>query len=464
MTSKVIVPFVLFVAVSTLAACGSDPTAASAKAQVPNTAAATSAPVVDVAAARAVRSTIQSTLELSGTLTPRTRVGVKPKLPGRLERVLVDRGDRVQAGQVVATIDRRELDAQVDAAEASVAVAQAAIESADAALANATLEQGRAKTLFESGAMPRQRLDAAETALKAAAAQRNLAQANLAQAQAAVRRAREVQRDATLTAPVSGYIVERNYDAGAIPGDLPIVVVADIRELKLEAGVSELEAGRLKTGLRAAVSVQAKPGEQFNGQLAAIAPEVDARNRHFQVDVRVDNSKGTLLAGMYATARIVLDAVDQAIVVPREAITAQNTQRVAFKIDGEKLTPVAVVEGLNDGRQVQIVSGLTAGDQVLADARRQLPAGSRVKAVEVSSEPSPKANVAPEAGKEAAANANLSTEAGKKSAAKADLSAEAGKKPAAKLDLSTEAGKKPAAKLDLSTEAGKKPAAKVEGR
>jgi RND family efflux transporter MFP subunit len=231
--------------------------------------------------------------------------------------------------------------------------------------------------------MPRQRLEAAETAHRAATAQKNLAQANLAQAQAALRRTRELQRDATLTSPMAGFIVERNYDAGAIPGDAPVVVVADVRELKLEAGVSELEAGRLRTGLPASVLVQAKPGEQFSGQLAAIAPEVNARNRHFQIDVRVDNSKGSLLAGMYATARIVLQAADNALLVPREAVVTSNGQRVAFKVTGEQVAPVPVSEGLNDGRQVQILSGLSAGDQILADARRQPPAGARVKAVAV---------------------------------------------------------------------------------
>jgi RND family efflux transporter MFP subunit len=376
--SLLVLTSLLFVALLSTA-CGGDGTTASAEVQT----AAPPAALVEVAAVRATVGTIQSTLEISGTLAPRTRVGVQPKVPGRLERVLVDIGDRVAAGQVVATLDRRELDAQVDAATAQIGVAQATIESADAALANATSEYARAQTLFESGALPRQRLEGAETAQRSATAQKNLAQANLAQAQAALRRARELQRDATLTAPVDGYIVERNYDAGAIPGDLPIVVVADIRQLKLEAGVSELDAGRLRTGLPALVSVQAKPGEEFSGQLAAIAPEVDARNRHFQIEVRVDNSKRTLLAGMYATARIVLQAVDKALTLPREAISSANGQRIVFKIDGDKITSVAVTEGLHDGRRVQVLSGLTAGEQVLADARRQLPAGARVKAVDV---------------------------------------------------------------------------------
>lgn len=357
------------------AGCGGDAESAAAQAAPPPEA------VVDVAVVTATTAPIESSLEISGTLAARTRVGLKPKLPGRLDRVLVDVGDRVNAGQVIATIDRGEVDAQVDAVVAAVAVAQAALETTEAALANATLEHDRAKTLFDSGALPRQRLDAAQTAHRSAVAQRDLAKANLAQAEAAVRRAREVQRDATVYAPVSGFVVERNYDPGAIPGDLPVVVVADIQQLKLEAGVSELEVGRLKVGVPTTVSVQAKPGETFKGQLAAIVPEVNERNRHFRIEIRVANPQGALLAGMYATARLVLNTVPDAVTVPREAVTTRDGQRVALKVVGDTATAVPVSEGLNDGRRVQITSGLAAGDQVIADARRQLPADAKVKAI-----------------------------------------------------------------------------------
>jgi RND family efflux transporter MFP subunit len=371
-------PHVLIVLAAILAAACS-PDSSTAAAQAAN--AADEVPVIDVAVVRATVSTVESALEISGTLAPRSRVGLKPKLPGRLDRILVEIGDRVNEGQVVATVDRGEVDAQVDAAIAAIGVAKAGIESAEASLANAVSEHDRATTLFEAGALPRQRLEAAETARRAAAAQRDLAKANLAQAEAAVRRAREIQRDTTLYSPVSGFIVERNYDPGAIPGDRPVVVVADIRQLKLEAGVSEMEAGRLKTGMAARVSVQAKPGETFTGQIAAIVPEVDQRNRHFRIEVRVPNAEGALLAGMYASARLVLAQADQALVVPREAIVSRDGQRMVLKVNGDTVVPVAVVEGLTDGRMVQIVSGLTAGDQVLADARRQLPADARVKPV-----------------------------------------------------------------------------------
>jgi RND family efflux transporter MFP subunit len=358
------------------AGCGSTSTTAEA---APET--NVEAAIVDVPVVKASVGNIESALEISGTLAPRSRVAVKPKLPGTIDRVLVDIGEAVSMGQTIATIDRREIDAQVDAAVAAVAVAKAALDTAEANLASAVLEHDRAKNLFDKGALPRQRLDAAETAHRASVAQRELAVANLAQANAALRRSKEVQSNSTVTSPVNGFVVERNYDAGSMPGEKPIVVVADLREMKLEAGVSELEAGRLKVGMKAVVSVQAKPGQTFMGQLAAIAPEVDERNRHFMIDVRVPNDGKTLLSGMYASARIVEASTANAILVPKDAIATRNGKRVVQKVDGSNVTVVEVVEGLSDASHVQIVKGLAAGDTVFADARKQLQPGSKVRGI-----------------------------------------------------------------------------------
>jgi HlyD family secretion protein len=349
-------------------------------------AAAAAAPVaehrVDVPALTVGTADLESTLQISGNLAPRTRVAIFAKLQGTLSRVGVEIGDRVRAGQAVATMDAREIDAQVDAAAATVNVAHAGVESSEAALANAILEHERAQKLFESGAISRQRLDAADTSRRAASAQRDLAKASVAQADAALRRAREVQRDTTLTSPIDGVVVERNYDAGSLatPGDKPVVVVADLRVLKLEAGVSELEAGRLRTGMPARISVQARPGETFDGRLAAIAPEVDARNRHFAIEVRTNNP-GTLLSGMYATAAIPLEHVSGALAVPRDAVATRDGRRVVLKVDGTTVREVAIIEGLSTGTHVEIADGLKAGDVIVADARRDVAPGTKVNPV-----------------------------------------------------------------------------------
>jgi RND family efflux transporter MFP subunit len=366
----------LAAAVTTIAACGeSEPAAAAATPAVDQR--------IDVAAIKVGVSDIESVLQISGNLMPETRVGVTAKLPGTLSRVAVDIGDRIGAGQVVAELDRREIDAQVDAAAAAVSVAQAGLEASEAALANALLEHDRARNLFDRGAVPRQRLDTAEAARRGAAAQRDLAKANVAQADAALRRSREVQADATLRSPITGVVVERHYDAGSLvgPGDDPVVVVANLAVMKLEAGVSELEAGRLRTGMPARVTAQALAGETFEGRVAAIAPEVDMRNRHFKIEVRVANPRGTLLSGMYGAAAIPLERAAQVLAVPREAVTTRAGKRVALKVDGDTLSEVPVREGLSDGRLVQIAEGLQPGDVVLSDARQAVAVGTKVNAV-----------------------------------------------------------------------------------
>ena len=372
-----LIPVLLLAALA--AACGGRESTAAAAAPEPEQ-------KVDVAATTARVADLESALQISGSLMPQTRVALHARMPGTLSSVTVRIGDRVRAGQVVATLDRREIDAQVDAAAAAVNVAHAGIESAEAALSNASVEHERARNLFEKGAVARQRLDGAETAHRSAAAQRDLARASLAQAEAALRRAREVQRDATLISPIDGVVVERNFDAGSLvsPGsEKPVAAVADLRVLKLEAGVSELDAGKLRPGMPARVTAQAKPGEVFHGRVAAIAPEVDARNRHFQIEVRIDNPNGALLSGMYGVAAIPVERAAQAVVVPREAVTERNGRRVVLKIDGDVVNAAPVQEGLTDGRVIQIVGGLKAGDRVVADARRDVADGVKVRAVPV---------------------------------------------------------------------------------
>lgn len=358
-------------------------TSGCAREQVSAAATADTAPPT-VAVVKATIGTVETAIELSGNLAPETRVDIRPKLAGTLERVLVQLGDAVTEGQPLATLDRREIEAQVDAAVAAVAVAKASVDAADAAFENAEQEVARARTLFEKGAIPKQQLDAAETRLRASKAQRDLAAASVEQSNAAVRRAREIQQDATLRSPVSGVVVARNFDAGSLvsPGGDPVVAVANLRTLKLEAGVSELEAGRLKTGAAARVTVQAQPGAVFDGRVSALAPEVDARNRHFRVEIKVANTGGAMLSGMYATARIPLSTAEGPV-VPREAVFDRDGGRAVYRIQGDVVSIVAVTEGPTDGKRVVLTSGVTPGDAVVADARRDIVTGSKVRAVEL---------------------------------------------------------------------------------
>ena len=259
---------------------------------------------------RSARS--KSALEISGTLAPRTRVGVKPKLPGTLERVLVDIGDRVSEGQVVATIDRREIDAQVDAADRRRrAWPRPALETAEAALANAVLEHERAKNLFERGALPRQRLDAAQTAHRAArgAARSRQGQPRAGRSRAAPRARSPARRDPHLAdhrLRRRAQLRRRRHSRRPAGRRRRRPAAAEARSRRLGARSRPAEA----SACRRVVAVQAKPGETFDGRARGDRaggrraqpplPDRGARRR---------TATATLLSGMYATARLV--AVDR---------------------------------------------------------------------------------------------------------------------------------------------------------
>ena len=336
-----------------------------------------------VAVVRADNGTLETAIELSGNLAPETRVDIRSKLPGTLDKVFVQLGAVVTEGQTLATLDRREIDAQVDAAVAAVAVVRAGVDASDAAFENAGQEVERARGLYEKGAIPKQRLEAAEMQWRASKAQRDLAAANVEQANAALRRARQIQSDATLRSPVAGVIVERNFDAGTLvgPGGDPIMAVADLRTLKLEAGVSELEVGRLKIGALARVTIQAQPGQVFEGRVTALAPEVDAKNRHFRVEIKLTNKGGAMLSGMYATARVPTASADGPI-VPREAVFDHDGGRAVYRVQGDIVSMVTVTEGLTDGKRVVLTSGVQRGETIVSDARREVVNGSRVRVVQ----------------------------------------------------------------------------------
>jgi Cu(I)/Ag(I) efflux system membrane fusion protein len=118
----------------------------------------------------------------------------------------------------------------------------------------------------------------------------------------------------------------------------------------------------------------------FAGRLAAIAPEVDAKNRHFAIEIRTANP-GTLLSGMYGVATIPLERAANAVTVPREAVASRGGKSVVLRVTGGAIEEVAITEGIGNGTHVAVASGLRAGDVILADARRELAPGTAVNAV-----------------------------------------------------------------------------------
>jgi len=127
--------------------------------------------------------------------------------------------------------------------------------------------------------------------------------------------------------------------------------------------------------------VQARPGQTWSGRLVAVAPEVDERNRHFHVEIRVQNPRNELISGMYATARIETGHATKTVLVPRDAVATRDGARVVYRVADNVVTAVPVVEGLTDEGRVQILKGLAAGETIVADARKALVSSTKVRAI-----------------------------------------------------------------------------------
>lgn len=377
---------------------------------------------VPVRVARAKAGQVQKKVRLYGAFAPSHTVAVGPKVAGRLERVLVEVGAQVKKGDLVATLETRELEAQLRQAEAALQAAkanlarvqkgaspeeiaqlEAAVAQADAALSAARSSYYRTKALFDAEVVSRQQLEQAETQMKVAEAQFQQAYQRLAQAKAGasqetidaasaqVRQA-EAARDlasialsnAQIRAPVSGTVVETRGEPGElVAAGTPVAVLACTDPLFLDLNVPENLAPALKPGDAVELKVEAVGTSPVLGKIKWVSPAASTQSRLFKVRVEVPNKEGLLRPGMFAEAWL-LEASRQGVTVPEEALiySRQDPSRATvFTVDNgiARLKSVSVL--LSDGSQA-VVSGVEEGELLVVSGQNSLGDGAPVDVVE----------------------------------------------------------------------------------
>jgi len=346
-------------------------------------------PRVDVI--RVERASNQNALTLPGTIQALTEAPILARADGYLKRRLVDIGDRVQAGQVVAEIDAPELDQQIHQAEAAIDQAQAAVEQAEA-----SLEQGKAnrdlarttserwKTLADRGIASRQDSDQYQTqwaaqdanvrALdKAISAQRS----NAAAAQANLARLQQVQAYRMVKAPFDGVITLRNVDVGALvsTGNTLLYRIAQTKTMRTFVNVPQAASNSVHVGQAARLTVSNFPARTFDGRVTRTANALDPASRTMLVEVGVPNPDGVLMPGTYADVDLTGSLSNPPLIVPAATIIfrTDGAQVAVVNADGTvHLQKVAV--GRDHGDRVEIVQGLSAGAIIVAvpgDAARE---------------------------------------------------------------------------------------------
>ncbi|WP_180898392.1 efflux RND transporter periplasmic adaptor subunit [Martelella soudanensis] len=334
----------------------------------------------------------------TGTIRPVEEVFVQPLLEGlSIETITVDIGDRVTAGEVLATLrtdmlalERSSLEANKARAEASLAQFKAQLTASEAARTDARRQFERTKRLADNGSVSTSALEQAETeALRAdasaAAAGEAIAVANaeIAVTEAQINDIALRLERTNIKAPVAGVISDKNARIGAIASGStsPMFTIIEDGAIELVAEVPEDAVMKVAAGQKAKISLVGD-SQPITGTVRLVSPIVDDTTRLADVFITIDNPQ-TARSGMYASAEIITREAE-ALALPLTAVNiSQGTATVRRVTDG--IVEVVEVEtGIQDGETVQIVSGLSEGDQVVAKAGAYVRAGDRINPVPAS--------------------------------------------------------------------------------
>ena len=355
--------------------------------------------------ATAERGTMTRSVVATGKIEPVTKVEIKSKANGIIEKLFVDVDHRVTPGQVLAELDKENLTARVREARANLQAAEAARAAADAQLKKNEIEAespdvafaqrsyDRARQLWKQQLVSQSALDEAQTALeqaqnrqRAAAGQLVIAQArvaeaaaNVAQARAAVERADEELANATIRAPIRATVLTRDLEIGSLVSSILnmganatlVMTLGDIEKVFVRGKVDEADIGRVRLGQRARITTETFRERTFEGQVTQISPIGVERDNvtTFEVEVSIDNPGQELKANMTANAEIVLEEFANSLLVP-EAAVVYDAQRNAFVdlVDAAEKTGrrrVPVKPGVGNGTRMQILGGIKDGDRVV---------------------------------------------------------------------------------------------------
>jgi RND family efflux transporter MFP subunit len=348
---------------------------------------------------RVQRSPALGDLTLPGNVTPVTEALINARATGYIKRRLVDIGDRVSKGQLLAEIDSPELDQQVLQAESGVSQAKAALSGAEfqlrqaqARLNLARVTADRWKILVQKGVVSRQEsdqrdadLEAQQAAVDSAQAAIKAAQDNVSASQANLRRLVEMQAFEKVAAPFSGIVTARNVELGSLipaSGGAPLFRIAEMGTLRITVDVPQTSAAYVRVGGAAEVTLQEIPGRTFRGKISRTANALDAGTRTLPTEVEVGNPNGILLPNMFAQVKLLKVGAASTALIPGDAlIVRSNGTQVAVVTEGDRIHFQAIEVGRDFGQSTEVRAGLTGDEWVVVNPTDDVREGARVKPV-----------------------------------------------------------------------------------
>jgi RND family efflux transporter MFP subunit len=269
---------------------------------------------------------------------------ITPAMPGRIEKIFVEVGDRVGKGQTLVQMESSNLQQQ------------------NAQLANLQRDYDRYNELLKVGGIAQQTVDQIKT-----------------QIDVLTTAIKNIEDNTKLKSPISGVITARNYDNGDVFGQRPILTVEQLNPVKAVINVSEAYFSRVKTGMPVGIKLDVYGEEVFAGRVSLVYPTIDAATHTFGVEIAINNGNLRVRPGMYA--RVTLNFGEkESIVVPDEAVQKQAgaNDKYVYTISDGKAHYQKVELGQRLDTRYEILSGITAGQEVVTAGQARLIEGTEV--------------------------------------------------------------------------------------
>lgn len=320
-------------------------------APAPAPAAAAKPAGLPVKAVAAAVTSVDDELSAVGTLTAAESVVIRPEIAGRVVELPFREGQTVPHGAKVVVLDASELQAAAAASRAEAATEQ--------------LKYGHARELLEKNFISQEAVDIARGAMEKAKARQQEDEARLAKT--------------LIRAPFAGILGLRQISPGAYvkAGD-DVVRLDNVSYLKLDFRIPETTSARVHAGQAVAVRTDAYPGTVFPGRVYAIETGLDEKTRTVLARAEVANADGRLRPGMFARVGLMLETRPQAVVVPEEAIWPQGRDAFVYRVVGGTVALTRIQIGVRRPGQVEVLSGVKAGELVVTDGQMKIKDGAPV--------------------------------------------------------------------------------------
>ncbi|NWF56633.1 MAG: efflux RND transporter periplasmic adaptor subunit [Syntrophaceae bacterium] len=349
-------------------------------------------PPVAVEVTKVVASEVTGAIDVTGSLAYKFGADVKSEYTGIVTDVFVTEWVRVKKGDPLAKLDTREAEVVLQKARAAVEVAKANILQAEVSQNRADREFERAKKLKETGLITQQNFDDARTETEAAKARVEAAKAQLRVAEEDVLHAQTRLSKSMIRSPLDGMVSYRNVNVGDFVGEMgakPMFRIVDTRILELTVTAPSGEMGAIRIGQPLRFSTDAFPGKNFIGKVMFINPVVNEADRSIKVVAEVENHEDQLKGGLFVQGRILTGKRSGVLKIPRAALLSWDVagkKGEVFVVHQDVAKRKPVQTGTTLGDQVEITSGLAAGDRVISRGGFNVKEGDKVNVTRVNGE------------------------------------------------------------------------------